>query len=220
MKIFQIVRGICKWETPFTTTEEARNKYPKDCLFIEAPDYVFEGWRFCDVDENGNLLEGYDKFLEPIPPENHVYNPYTGKCVPDSELVYIIERAQLDKQNENKKLFAEFLQNHPLKYTDGKFYGVTLEDQTEISLNINQYQLQIASGSEHPILEWHSIHEGCKPWSIQDLTLLAATISNYIYPWFRKMQEYKTRIFSATSIDEINSIELIYEVEDSTDENK
>ena len=213
MKIFQIVNDICKWETTFTDIEEIRGKYPKDCLFVEAPDYVFEGWRFCNKDENGNLIDDY-KFLRPIPPEGYIYNPYTGTCVPDSEFAHILEKAQIDKQEENKKIFADFLKNHPLLYNDGKYYGVTLEDQTEISLNINQYHLQISSGIENPILEWHSIHEGCKPWSIEDLTALAATISNYIYPLFHKMQDYKTQIFAASSIDEVNSIELIYKMEE------
>ena len=214
MKIFQIVDDECRWETPYTNMGEVVDKYPSDCLFVEAPDFVFEGWGYRTEDDNGNVIFGINRFIKPIPSEGYAYDPYTGKCIPESEFVTVLERAQLERQDENKKLFAEFLKNHPLLYNDGKYYGVTLEDQTEISLNINQYQLQIASGFENPILEWHSIHEGCKPWSIQDLTTLAATISSYIYPWFRKMQEYKTRIFATTSIDEINSIELIYKTEE------
>ncbi len=214
MKIFQIVDGVCKWETPYKTMSEIIGRFPQDCLFVEAPDYVFEGWGYNSKDNDGSILFGNDRFTKPIPSEGYAYNPYTGKCVPESEFAPILERAQMERQEENKILFAEFLSNHPLQYDDGKFYGVTIEDQTEISLNLNQYQLQLAAGIENPVLEWHAIHEGCKPWTVEDLTALAVAISNYIYPWFRKMQEYKTMIFNSLSIDEINSIELVYKIDE------
>lgn len=214
MKVFQIVNGKCEWQTPYENVGETTNKYPKDCLFVEAPDYVFEGWGYATKDSENNPIIGDDRFIKPIAPEGFVYNDYTGEIIPESEFPTILEKAQMEKQEINKTLFAEFLTNHPLLYTDGKYYGVTMEDQTEISLNLNQYQLQVAAGVESPVLEWHAIHEGCQPWTVEDLTNLAVAISNYIYPWFRKMQSYKTSIFSATSKEEIDTIELVYKTEE------
>ena len=75
---------------------------------------------------------------------------------------------------------------------------------------MSQYQLQVGAGIENPTLEWHAIQEGCQPWTFENLAALALTISNYIYPWFRKMNEYKTAIFAATTKAEVNAIELIY----------
>lgn len=212
MKIFQIVDGFCKWETPYKNMGEIISKFPSDCLFVEAPDYVFEGWGFRIKDDNDNILPEDKRFIKPVPSDGYAYDPYTGKCIPISELGPVLERAKLEKQEENKILFAEFLSNNPMMYKDGKYYGVTMEDQTEISLNLNQYQLQLSAGVENPILEWHAIHEGCTAWNVEDLTNLAVAISNYIYPWFRKMQEYKTMIFNSSTIEEIDLIELLYEM--------
>ena len=213
MKVFQIVNGKCHWHTPYENFGKTLNRYPKSCVFVEAPDYVFEGWGYRTKDDEGNAVTGDDRFVQPIPPEGYIYDEDTGRFVPEDEVANILHKAQLAKQEENKTLFAEFLAAHPLLYVDGKYYGVTMEDQTEIQLNMSQYQLQVGAGIENPTLEWHAIQEGCQPWTFEELTALALTISNYIYPWFRKMNEYKTAIFAATTKAEVNAIELIYMTE-------
>lgn len=131
-------------------------------------------------------------------------------------LVSGIDTAKYAKQEENKKLFAEYLHNHPLTWVDGKKYGITQEDQAEISLNINQYQIAIEAGVENPTLEWHAQQEECKPWTVEDLVGLSMAISQAVYPQYHKMQQYKTAIFSSQTIDELESIKLNYE--DETEE--
>jgi hypothetical protein len=65
-----------------------------------------------------------------------------GKSVYDRETQefkprYTLAEVQAAKQEENKLAFAAYLATHPLTWVDGKEYGVTEEDQSEISLNIN-----------------------------------------------------------------------------------
>jgi hypothetical protein len=74
---------------------------------------------------------------------------------------YSLDEAKELKQEKNKLLFAEYLASHPLTWTDGKEYGVTMEDQSEISLNLSQYQIAVQAGVESPTLEWHARHEEC-----------------------------------------------------------
>lgn len=124
---------------------------------------------------------------------------------------YTLEEAQEMKQEENKVLFAAYLDAHPLTWVDGKEYGVTLEDQSEISLNINQYQIAVSAGSESPTLEWHARHEECTPWTLEQLVALSMSISEFVYPWYRKMQQYKKAIYAATSLEELDDIALAYE---------
>lgn len=126
---------------------------------------------------------------------------------------YTLEEAQAIKQEENKMRFAEYLVSHPLTWVDGKQYGVTQEDQSEISLNLNQYQLAVAANVETPTLEWHAQHEECAPWPVEQLVALSMAISQAVYPVYHKMQQYKTAIFNTTSIEELNTIELKYEDE-------
>ena len=213
-KVFQIVNGMCHWQTPYHSVEETVGKYPTDCLFVEAPDYVNESWGYQDQDAEGNPITGDDRFIKPIPPEGWVYDDETGTFYPEADIPVILERTQEAKQAENKAKFAEFLANHPLTWVDGKVYGVTMEDQTEIQLNISQYQIQVQAGIENPVLEWHAVHEGCQPWTIENLSALVLSISEFIYPWFRKMQDYKTQIYACTNKADVMAIELIYKTEE------
>lgn len=209
MKIFQILHNFCYWQTPFKSLEETRN-FPPDCIFVEAPDYVTEQWGYDET------KEGDERFIRPVPPDGWIYDEETGEYFPEGEIINRLVNNQNLKQEENKSRFAEFLKNHPLTYTDGKQYGVTMEDQNEIQLNISQYQIQVQCGIENPVLEWHSIHEACTRWTIEDLTQLVLAIRNYIYPWFEKFNTYKAMIYAATTVKEVREINLEYK----TDEEK
>ena len=89
-----------------------------------------------------------------------------------------------------------------------------MEDQNEISLNLSQYQVQLAAGIENPTLEWHAIKEACVAWSYEDLSALVMAISGYVYPWFHKMNEYKEQIFAVEDIKDINTIVIDYRTEE------
>lgn len=164
-----------------------------------------------DTQNSPDAVNVYE--LEEIPSEvvagYYYYDPSTG------EFSCNLEEAQYAKQEENKVAFASYLASHPLTWVDGKQYGITQEDQSEIALNINQYQVAVAAGIENPTLEWHAKQEECYPWSLEQLSALSLAISDVVYPKYHQMQEYKTTIFAATSIAELNAIELIYE--DTTD---
>lgn len=123
---------------------------------------------------------------------------------------YSLDEAKELKQEKNKMLFAEYLASHPLTWNDGKEYGVTMEDQSEISLNLSQYQIAVQTGIESPTLEWHARHEECEPWTLENLVALSMSISVAVYPMYRKMQQYKISIYGATSLEELDKVELSY----------
>lgn len=160
-----------------------------------------------DTQNSPDAVNVYE--LETIPSEvvagYYYYDPSTG------EFSCNLEEAQYAKQEENKVAFASYLNSHPLTWVDGKQYGITQEDQSEIALNINQYQVAVAAGVENPTLEWHAKQEECYPWNLEQLSALSLAISDVVYPKYHQMQEYKTAIFATTSIAELNAIELIYE---------
>ena len=123
---------------------------------------------------------------------------------------YSLDEAKELKQEKNKLLFAEYLASHPLTWTDGKEYGVTMEDQSEISLNLSQYQIAVQAGIESPTLEWHARHEECQPWTLENLDALSMSISAAVYPMYRLMQQYKISIYGAASLEELEQVELDY----------
>jgi hypothetical protein len=149
----------------------------------------------------------FDNIPEDYEPDFYKYDSEKNELV----YCYSLEEYQKMKQEENKKAFANFLANHPLTWVDGKQYGVTEEDQAEISLNMNQYSMAVQAGAENPRLEWHACQEECTSWTVENLTALTLAISDFVYPYYRKMQQYKTQIYTASSYKEIKAIELNYE---------
>ena len=72
MKIFQVINDICHWQTPYVALQETEGLYPESDVFVEAPDYVFEGWGY---------LGG--AFIKPTPPAGWVYDDATGTFYPE-----------------------------------------------------------------------------------------------------------------------------------------
>ena len=209
MAIFQIVNGKCHWQTPFKSLDEVKDRFPPDCLFVDAPDYVNEQWGF-DETEIGD-----DRFIKPEAPEGWIYDDETGQLMPEDMLAEAIDQAKDAKQGENNAALAKWLEENPLTWTDGKKYGVTLQDQQEISLNIMSYQMatQVAAQSSEPatfVLEWHAVNEACVPWTVEELTALSVAIRAHIYPAYTLNQQYKTAIYACEDRTSINAIELDY----------
>lgn len=75
MKIFQILSGFCHYDaTPVhPTLADTVGKYAPDIVFVEAPDYVFEGWGFDET------KEGDARFIKPTAPEGWYYDDATGQ---------------------------------------------------------------------------------------------------------------------------------------------
>lgn len=80
MKIFQILNNLCYWDaTPFVPTMEyAKENYSSEIVFVEAPDYVFEGWGY------DKFAEGNDRFVKPTPPEGWLYDDEKGCFYPET----------------------------------------------------------------------------------------------------------------------------------------
>lgn len=74
MKIFQIAFGFCHWDaTPqFPTLASTVGRFPPTDLFVEAPDYVFEGWGFDET------KEGDERFIKPVNYQGFEYDENTG----------------------------------------------------------------------------------------------------------------------------------------------
>lgn len=215
MKVFQILHDRCHWQTPFSSLAETVGKFPPDCLFVEAPDYVNEQWGFDETQI------GDDRFIKPTAPEGWIYDEESGQFYPEDMIEQRLSETQESKQAENNRLLADFLSNHPMTWTDGKQYGVTLTDQQEIALNLQSYQIALSAGVENPVLEWHAIHEACTTWTVEELTALSIAIREYVYPWYSLNQSYKEQIYSAEDVKTVNSINLEYKTsEDKADENQ
>lgn len=113
------------------------------------------------------------------------------------------------KQNENKFALATWLYEHPLLWTDGKMYGTSQEDQSEMALNLIQYQATVQAGLS-ATLEWHAQKESCRPFELEEFTSLSLAIAAYVYPYLRYQESVKEKIYAAKTIEEINNVEIDY----------
>ena len=79
MKIFQVLNGFCWWDATSTvgTLEKAGEMFAPTCVFVEAPDYVFEGWGF-DIGEEGDA-----RFIQPESPVGYRYDAKSGTFAPN-----------------------------------------------------------------------------------------------------------------------------------------
>lgn len=81
MKIMQILDGFCYWDatSQFPTMQDLKGRFAPNIIFVEAPDYVFEGWGY---DESA---EGDSRFIKPEAPEGWLYDERTGTFYPEDE---------------------------------------------------------------------------------------------------------------------------------------
>lgn len=113
-------------------------------------------------------------------------------------------------QEKNKAALAEFLASQSVEF-NGKPYGVSEEDQNEMALNFMQYQALTTVGQQ-VTLEWHSKKSACETFTAEEFVQLTAMIKAFIYPYFQQMNVTKAQIFSSTSKEELDKIEIKYEV--------
>lgn len=100
MKIFQILNGFVHWDASNTakSLDIARKMYSPDILFVEAPDYVHEGWGY-DETQVGDA-----RFIAPEAPEGWMYDPETGAFYPADESAPIRPKSVEELTAENAAL--------------------------------------------------------------------------------------------------------------------
>lgn len=209
----------------------------KDIIIKNEPKLISEAYDevipiTIGTDEDGNDILGeqvihhetvYDTVSKKIPVEFIIVileHPSIEEQLNDlKEQTGIIDLMLLDldgwknyKQEENKKSFADFLKNSYVEF-NGKQYGVTEEDQTEMSLNYMQYNISKQAGLPST-LEWHAKKEKCTSFEESDFLTLSLMVKSFVYPYMNRMQEYKEQIFACKSINEVKNIQIFYSIEE------
>ena len=123
-----------------------------------------------------------------------------------------LEEFQAERQKENKQALSEFLQNNPVLWVDGMYYGVTQEDQNEMIADKTAYDFKKSLGDTSWTLQWHSIHSDCRDFTEEEFAGLLNTIVDFVYPYRQLEMEYKKAIYEATTKEEVAAVELVYEL--------
>lgn len=144
--------------------------------------------------------------------DNGVYRDATSEEISaweKNQSLIPLDDLKSKRQEENKVALASWLAAHPLTWTDDQKYGVTEEDQNEMALNLQQYQVQKAAGRD-AVLEWHTQKKECHTFTEQEYTALLLAIIDYVYPYRRYQESVKAAIYAATTAQEIQSVVIDY----------
>ncbi len=128
----------------------------------------------------------------------------------DKNDIVDIDDVKADKIVESKDRLAEWLENNPMTYTDGKQYSVTAEKQSLLNGNLASYERAKTVGVEYP-LKWNSTGSECTLWDYTDLLTLSLTIAGYVAPKVSKQQEIELQIKACKTVDEVNEIVINYD---------
>lgn len=111
---------------------------------------------------------------------------------------------------ESKTVLSEYLAEHPLQWSDGKYYSVTSEKQSLLTSNLALYQISSAAGTPFK-LTWNSTGDECVEWTYEDLAALALTIGTYVKPFVSHQQELELSIKGCKTQAELDAIEISYD---------
>ena len=155
---------------------------------------------------------------------NYLDKPlYTEDAIPRYKLAegQVVERTEAEleadrlpgvkarRQAKNKAALAAWLADHHLTWVDGNIYGVTEADQTEMALNLQQYQVQVSAGREVP-LEWHTQKKQCHTFTEEQYSALLLAIIDYVYPYRRYQEAVKEQIYTARTVEEVAAVVIDY----------
>lgn len=165
----------------------------------------------------GNYFEGELYTSDDLPR----YKLVDGKAVLRSGAELEVQRSEMEngelpaikagKISESKALLAEFLEQHPLCYTDGKRYSVTAEKQSLLTSALARYQIAAAAG-QPPALKWNATGEECTEWSFEALAALALAIAAYVEPLVAQQQALEVALNACETAKEVRAIEISYEI--------
>ena len=166
----------------------AQNYFYLNGTFVKDPNKV-----------SPRQIEEVEKTLESL------YQEIMGKDITEMSL----DELKVYKRSINNNILSDYLKSHPLLWTNGKYYGVSKDDQTELEGNFLGYELSVKAGFTD-ILEWHEVGGECEPWNYEELVSLMISIKRYVMPYVKLCQRYKVMIINSTTREECLNIKLEY----------
>lgn len=138
------------------------------------------------------------------------------KVVKEQEEAKItFETNRENKVNKSKLLLSAYLESHPLvSDCHGGVeaeYNVTSEKQSLMASNYLTYTIAKTSGMDVK-LTWNASGCECEEWTEEEYVTLVLQISEYVKPLVSLQQSYEVEIRKCTTQEELDAIEITYDV--------
>lgn len=164
--------------------------------------------------QNGINVEYFpDNFIEEFAPEKWLYIDSEYMLNPD--YVEPTDEPSLDELKrqrvaDSKLQLAEWLENNPILYTDGKYYSVTEEKQTLLNNNLTSFERAEQAGIDYP-LKWNATGEECTEWEYDDLLTLSLAIAAYVAPKVAMQQAAEIEINACETAEQLAEVIISYD---------
>ena len=142
-----------------------------------------------------------------------VYNHETGEFSepePVEPVPADLGTAKKQRIADSKIQLAEWLENHPMQYTDGKFYSTTEEKQSLLNNNLTSYERAVEAGIPYP-LKWNATGEECVEWEYADLVTLSLAIAAYVAPKVAMQQAVEIEINACETTEQLEAVIISYD---------
>ena len=163
-------------------------------------------------------LDGY--IAVPLELEQKAWNclGYCDIVIEDGVLMDILPKeipVDLDSLKEQKITKSKtdlqtYLAEHPLQWTDGKYYTITAEKQQQLTSKLLSATFAQQTGTEYD-LKWNDTEQVCVPWTLENLTALAFAIDARVTALVTYQQEKERQIRDAETLEELESIMVNYD---------
>ena len=161
-----------------------------------------------------NLCQSH-YFDKPIYTEHGIpqYKLLDGKAVERTSEEISAERLEPLKENrivQSKTELQIYLAEHPLQWTDGKYYTITAEKQQQLTSKL--LSATFAQQAQQPYnLTWNDTEQICEPWTLENLTALAFAIDTRVTALVTYQQEKERLIRDADTLETLESIVVNYD---------
>ena len=134
---------------------------------------------------------------------------YQEWCKENPEPDYLEENKK-NKIEDSKKQLETYLLNNPIQWTDGLYYSITQEKQSQLTSKI--LSATLAKTMSQPYnLTWNSTGEICKTWELEELSALAFAIDERVTKLVTYQQTQEVAIRNCNSQEELNLIVIDYD---------
>lgn len=128
----------------------------------------------------------------------------------ETKLNLDFENLKISKIVQTKQQLAEFLETNHLLYNN-EYYSITQEKQALLTSAISAYQLKVQANVP-AVLKWNTAGDICREFTLEEITGLVITITDYVQPRVEKQQALEIQIKNCITIDELDNITIDYEV--------